>query len=308
MPCYHPLRAFRSLQTNGTGTSNIVFKLSEGFKNYEPIMLPCGQCIGCRLERSRDWACRMMHEASQYENNCFITLTYDDKNLPHDLSLHMTHFQKFMKKLRFHNSDRRIKFFHCGEYGEATFENGYIARPHYHAILFNYDFPDKELWKNINGNPVFISESLSKRWKKGFSTIGTVTFESAAYVARYCLKKINGDLAEDHYTRSHPLTGEILQVDPEYATMSRRPAIGKDWYSQFKGDLYPSDFIISRGNKVPVPKYYDRLLAMEDPETLQAIKEQRIEDATKYKKDNTRRRLAVRETVKKAQLKLLPRD
>jgi hypothetical protein len=100
------------------------------------LELPCGQCIGCRLERSRQWAMRCLHESSLYDRNAFVTLTYDDEHLPPGGSLNYPDFQRFMKRLR-KNSKSPIRFYMGGEYGEST------LRPHFHVCLFGYDFPDK---------------------------------------------------------------------------------------------------------------------------------------------------------------------
>jgi len=126
LTCYHPLRAFKTV----SGT--IVFNGNKP-NIKEALNLPCGKCIGCRLDRSRQWAIRCMHEASLYERNCFITLTYSDEFLPNDRSVNVRHFQLFMKKLR-KRFGPNIRFYHCGEYGEKT------SRPHYHALLFNFDY------------------------------------------------------------------------------------------------------------------------------------------------------------------------
>ena len=133
MPCYTPLKGWRSQERTESGKRAITFRLREGYADM-PVDVPCGQCIGCRLERSRQWAVRCMHEASLYENNCFITLTYNEDHIPSDGSLKKDHFQKFMKRLR-KKFGAGIRFFHCGEYGAE------LSRPHYHAILFNFDPP-----------------------------------------------------------------------------------------------------------------------------------------------------------------------
>ena len=117
-----------------------------------------------------------------YDDNCFITLTYSNQHIPADGSLDVRVFQKFMKRLRKRFGDG-IRFYHCGEYGSL------LGRPHYHACLFNFDFPDKYLWKENNGQKLYRSPSLEELWPYGYSSIGTVTFESAAYVARYILKR-----------------------------------------------------------------------------------------------------------------------
>ena len=99
MACYHPIKAYRARRLNPSGKRGIVFNIKDGYEDM-PVELPCGQCMGCRLEHSRQWAIRMMHEASQYENNCFITLTYDNEHLPPDGSLQLSHFQDFFKRFR----------------------------------------------------------------------------------------------------------------------------------------------------------------------------------------------------------------
>ena len=131
MPCFCPLEGWRSKDRSSTGKRKIVFNPRDALRDM-PVTVPCGQCIGCRLERSRQWAVRCIHEASLHEDNCFITLTYDDAHLPTDLSLNVSHFQKFMKRLR-KRFGEGIRFFHCGEYGEN------FGRPHYHACLFTSD-------------------------------------------------------------------------------------------------------------------------------------------------------------------------
>lgn len=293
MACFHPLDAFQSLSTKENGKRHISFKW---FANSKSIKLPCGQCIGCRLERSRQWAIRCIHEASLYEDNCFITLTYNDQHKPDDDSLDVRHFQLFMKRLR-KRFGAGIRFFHCGEYGET------FGRPHYHACLFNFDFQDKVEWKRSNGVPIFTSDSLSELWPYGFSTVGSVTFESAAYVARYILKKVNGDLADDHYFDSS--TGVYRK--PEYTTMSRRPGIGKGWFDKYSSDVFPSDFVVINGTKMRPPKYYDRQFEIVAPDEFEEIRDKRERSALVHVDNNTPDRLKVRETVQLRRLEKLPR-
>lgn len=269
MSCFSPIQAFSLPSKNlVTGKSVIVFKSSDS--RDEPIVLPCGRCIGCRLERSRQWALRCIHEASLHESNCFITLTYDDSHLPADCSLNLDHFQRFMKRLR-KKYGNGIRFFHCGEYGEK------FGRPHYHALIFGFDFPDKVFWKESNKIPLYRSASLEKLWTYGYSSIGDVTFESAAYVARYIMKKITGPGAWTHYLDIE--TGVIKK--PEYTTMSRRPGIAAGWYDKFRSDVYPHDFTVLRGRKVKPPKFYDRLFEAKFPADFERIKERRKADSLK---------------------------
>ncbi len=303
MPCYHPLQAWQAREGAQPYFGDI-----RG-KDHKSLQLPCGQCIGCRLDKSRDWAVRCMYEASLYDDNCFITLTYDDAQLPRDHSLNKAHFQKFMKRLRKRYESKRIRFFHCGEYGDE------LRRPHYHAILFNHDFYDKELWSTRGGNKLYISEELAELWPYGFSTIGDVTFESAAYVARYVTKKVTGKGVDEineetglkHYERISAETGQIHTVEPEYCTMSRRPGIAKQWFERYKEDVYKDDFVVIKGKKISTPKYFDRLLKESDERLLKIIKEERKIRIMEHAKDLTPERLAVREEVKKAQFNQLKR-
>lgn len=300
MPCYYPLDGWLSKERNPTGKRSIVFQKSEALVD-KPVKLPCGQCIGCRLEKSRQWAVRMMHEAQMHKSNSFITLTYNDDHLPESGSLDKKHFQDFMKRLRKHYP-QKIRYFHCGEYGDKG------LRAHYHAILFNIDFEDKKIWK-INEetkDKYYTSEKLEKIWGKGFCVITDVTFESAGYVARYCTKKITGEKAFDHYNEYCPYTGEIFtEWQPEYATMSRRPGIGKTWFDKYGTDVYPDDEVIVRGLKTRPPKFYDGQLEKFDKQLHQSIKNKRVADANKGIDDNNLKRLRVKEAVKKASLSFL---
>lgn len=267
-----------------------------------PVDLPCGQCIGCRLERSRQWAVRMCHEAQLYDDNCFITLTYSPENVPPDGSLNIKHFQDFMKRLRSRFPGKRIRFFHCGEYGER------FSRPHYHACLFGFDFPDKVFYRESEaGGRLYTSAVLESLWRFGFCPIGDFSFESAAYVARYVTKKVTGAAADDHYWRVNDVTGEAYQVAPEYCTMSRRPGIGAEWFERFSGDVFPRDEVVSRGFVSKPPRYYDELFGELDAVALEDVKSRRVLRARDYADNNTPERLFVREVVKKAQVEFLRR-
>lgn len=267
MPCYFPLQAFRARHMTKNGKRAITFDVRES-DSSEILFLPCSRCIGCRLERSRQWALRCMLEASEHIRNCFITLTFNDENLPKDNSLDVRYFQNFMKKLR-KKYGNGIRFFHCGEYGDK------YGRPHYHAILFNHDFDDKVLWKNSGQFPLYRSSALEKLWPYGYSSIGNVTFESAAYVARYVMKKVTGDGAWTHYLDVE--TGVIKK--PEYTTMSRKPGIASNWFSRFSSDVYPHDFMFLRGRKMKPPKYFDRMFESKFPDLFEELKAKRLEDS-----------------------------
>lgn len=297
MPCYTPLQAFRSEKRNSV-TSKFVLSFKE-LPDFREIQLPCGQCVGCRLERSRQWAVRCMHEASMYDSNVFITLTFNDVNCP--VSLDVSVFQKFMKRLR-KRLGSGIRFYHCGEYGEK------FGRPHYHAILFNCDFPDKRVFKAQGEHVLFRSQILEELWPFGYSSIGSVTFDSAAYVARYVMKKITGKRADLSYEIGVDFdTGEVLTKKPEYNTMSRRPGIGRKWLDLYLSEVYPCDFVVMNGRKMRPPKYYDSQFEVLFPSDYADIKEERAVNALEFKADNTADRLDVRHQVQLGKLRSLVR-
>jgi len=295
MPCFHPLRGYRARAINPeTGKRPIVFNISEGIADM-PVDFACGQCVGCRLERSRQWAVRCVHEASLHENNCFITLTFNDDALAkraNPFTVDVRDFQLFMKRFR-KKYGEGIRYFHCGEYGEKT------QRPHYHACIFGFDFPDKKLWKVSNGHRLYTSEKLNALWEhKGYCVIGDVTWQSAAYVARYIMKKITGDKAEQHYQLIDELTGEIYERNPEYTTMSRRPGIAKGWFDKFGDELYVTDSVVINGHELRVPKFYDSHYELSNPLDYRKIKAQRRAHAKKNDGQNTPHRLYQKEQCK----------
>ena len=323
MTCYSPLEAWYAKEVNESGKRSLVFNQRYAEQPDQPINISCGQCWGCRLERSRQWAVRCMHEASMHENNCFITLTFSPEGLTrrnaefrkeekenpdrvkgwNEVGIHPRDFQLFMKRLR-KKFGKGVRYYYCGEYGEIN------NRPHYHACMFNFDLPDRKLWKMSNGIPLYTSEILEELWPYGYSTIGEVTFESAAYVARYVMKKVNGEKAKEQgtYVRHNSETGEASFVKPEYCAMSRRPGIGKTWFEKYKDDVYPNDFVILRGKKARPPRYYDKLLEMDDTFTYDDIKMARVENAYKWVDEQTPERLKAKEKCKIKQTEKLVRN
>lgn len=223
MPCFHPMPAVRLPDGSVTFTS----RSKVDGNDFE---LPCGQCAGCRLERSRQWAIRCVHESQMHERNCFITLTYSDEFLPPHGGLIYRDFQLFMKRLR-KRTGVPVRFFMCGEYGELD------QRPHFHAILFGCDFDDRKYFsKTGSGYKLYTSDLLSELWGMGHCPVGNVTFDSAAYVARYCMKKVTGDLADAHYAVDTP--NGIFQREPEFAHMSLKPGIGSTWLAKYRSDVF----------------------------------------------------------------------
>jgi len=278
MTCFYPLQAYRSVSANSNGKYPLIFNAALARQSgaiSSPVKVACYQCIGCRIARSKAWSVRCMHEASLWDENCFITLTYSDGFLPHDGSLVKSDFQKFMKRFRERVYPRRIRYYMCGEYG------GNFGRPHFHALIFNYDFPDKKFWTVRGDSSLYTSEFLSDLWPFGYSSIGSVTYQSAAYVARYVMKKVNGAAAEEHY-RYYDVdldSGEILgYVDrlPEYTDMSRRPGIARDWFERFGSEVYLTDSVVTYdGKEVRPPKYYDNLYELSYPSDMERVKDSR---------------------------------
>lgn len=273
------------------------------------LRLPCGQCDGCRIERSRQWAVRCMHEAQMHEQNTFVTLTYNEAHLPATGGLVYRDFQLFMKRLRKKFKERKIRFFACGEYGSLN------ERPHFHAIVFNLDFSDKVLFKRARtGEELYTSASLQSLWRDkggddiGFTTCGAVTLGSAAYVARYVMKKRKRGSANPHRTGINLETGEVVQNEDEFIRMSLKPGIGKAWYDKYKSDVFPEDFVVINGKKMKPPKYYVKMLSEEDKEMYDKLIDERMDAAHENRLDATPDRLAVREACLKASLALQKRE
>lgn len=309
MTCFSPLHGYKSAQLTAKGKRQITFNKSKSLAGIK-MTVPCGQCSGCRIGKTKEWALRCVHEAQMHSQNSFITLTYSDKYLPQDYGLKKHHFQKFMKRLR-KQYPQTIRYYHCGEYGKATQTNNYIARPHYHACLFNLDFDDKIYFPTKQsikqGTKLYTSEILTKTWGKGHCLIGDLTWQSAAYVARYIMKKINGDLAEEHYKHFNPETGEQWTIPKEYTTMSRKPGIAKTWLDKYQSDIFPHDYAVLNNKKYKTPRYYDNQYQINHPEEFTKLKIKRLLDLANHKKDLTPERLEVRKTIQDAKIKLLIR-
>lgn len=239
-------------------------------ESKQPEVVPCGMCTACRMQKSKEWATRILHESTMHDRNSFITLTYNPENLPENGSLNKKHFKLFIRNLRYRLKEK-IRYYGCGEYGD---NNG---RPHYHIIIFGWDpITIEELNKTVflhsvtkdktgEINRLYISTFLEDVWKKGFVKVGSVTLKSAGYVSRYVIKKITGEMAPSHYK------GKL----PEFSLMSRMPGIGKPWYDKYKGDIYPKDFFTINGHKCRPNRYYDNLYKQEKPESFNKIKEER---------------------------------
>lgn len=313
VPCEQQNTAWRiKNKLNRNGKAIYVFKYPTNVprKNIEEVRLPCRKCNSCRLAYAKEWAIRSWHEASEYDDNSFLTLTFNDEHLHPGGILVKSDFQNFMKRLRkfvdryeFNYdigkyvkrpipiskmdasvrplSGNSVRYTHCGEYGEES------LRPHHHACLFNIDFKDKYQFATSNGLPLYNSRTLDWLWSekrtnyekamsiydeeefnkfikhRGWAVIGSVTFESAAYVARYITKKTNR-------------TYSVNDV-PEYFTQSRNPGIGRAWIEKYHSDIYPFDFIgLTENRKMKIPRYYDKVFEKIDDTEYNLVKERRV--------------------------------
>lgn len=279
--CKRPITAYRSIHHSNKGNWPIVFNRNDGYSDIK-LKLPCGQCIGCRIEITQMWATRCVHESQMHTENSYITLTYNEESLPLNGSLYKPHFQKFMKRLR-KEYGHQIRYYHCGEYGDE------LSRPHYHALLFGHSFQDKTFFKNENGNNHYISQELTKIWGKGHATIGDVTYQSSRYVAGYIQKKLTGQKSNGHY-KGHQI---------EYATGSRNPGIGQPFYEKYKDDMFNIGRVILMDNRqVKIPRYYEELLKKEDPKRYRrykALQKPGLPGTDIYNPEKTEERLRKRE-------------
>jgi len=288
MPCYKLKGAHK------TKTGQIVFHAGQG---TTPIDIPCGQCIGCRIDRTRDWSVRALHEAQMHQDNCVVTLTYREDALPFGGYLHYPDFKLFIRKLR---KRVPVRFFMCGEYGEK------FERPHYHAILFGINFADrKQLKKTKAGTAIYTSELLSSLWTHGFAHLADFEPSAARYIAGYIMKKVVGSKARAHY--EHVANGGSYV--PEFGRMSLKPGIGYKWFEKFgHTDAYPHDQCVMDGQLVPVPRFYNRKLKETDSIGFALLKAQRERKFAEKIPDTFPARLIVREKVARARLSLKSRS
>lgn len=266
MPCYHPSRVGIRRKPLRPGHARVT----------QDQVVPCGHCLGCRKEQARQWAVRMTHESVMHDNAWFITLTYSDENLPEHGSLQPEHSREFWKSLR--RSVGRLSYYLCGEYGDRT------QRPHYHAILYGPDFSDRDLYTSRSGASVWTSATLDAAWGRGRHEITPFNFGAASYVAGYVRKKVSQARDPDHYIRLDATTGELVELVPEFARMSRRPAIGKTWFNRYYPEVYRRDEVIINGQASKPPRAYDKWLEEIDPDLMMKVRlkryqEQKFKDA-----------------------------
>lgn len=302
MPCYSPFTVGYARAVNPTGKKSLCFRQKDSDPELASFKVPCGRCIGCRLEYAKQWAVRCVHEATMHERNCFITLTYAPEHLLSD-SLQHSDFQTFMRRLR-KVYGKSIGVFMCGEYGEQ------FGRPHFHACLFGVDFsetndrygapinPRTYYRVNAQGDKIYQSSELDKIWQFGKTEIGSLTFESAGYCARYITKKLN---------KEDPKYEHKIQ---EYAKMSSRHAIGKKWIEKYYLDVFNyGELIIRGGIKTTIPRYYKKWIEKHHPDLYlnYKFKNWGFDETPEYKLDNTKERLKVKRIVQTAKIQQLKR-
>lgn len=259
---------------------------------YEyPEKIACGKCLECRLAYTKQWAQRLVCEASLHQENWFITLTYNDDHLidcvdytvnpwtetldyvPVLRSEDFTAWKKrFLERIRDRYGHTGIKFYNCGEYGSKN------HRPHFHVILFNCPLPDVELVRTVSLGGYdycyYHSKLIEETWGKGFIMVGKVNWNTCAYVARYVMKKLHSE-DKKIYEQLCELEG-VSPVPQEYVNMSRRPGLARDYYEANWQDIYSIDkVVLENGRTVRPAKYYDKLFDIEYPEDMERIKAER---------------------------------
>lgn len=306
MPCYNPKGWYMSIGVKPNGKKLLTRHCQN--QPCEYVELPCNKCSGCRMAYAQQWAIRLHHEATLSTHNSFITLTYSDEHLPPASTLVKRDTTLFLKRLR-DKVPIRFRFFLCGEYGSAE----HTSRPHYHAVILGYDFPDKVFYKmSKTGFPMYKSKTLADAWQhQGHSDIGSVTPTSTAYTARYILKKQVGYAALHHYNTIDQVTGEITaERIPEFTKMSLQKGLGTPWIEKFWTDVYPSDEVVMNGRFYRPPKFYDNWMRANHADIFETVVKRRREFAMQNvdNPDNTPERLAVRQTVAKSKTDKLTRE
>lgn len=309
MPCYHPLEAYEHKWkvNNKTGKPIVLVTGKNGkppsrINEWKLIHVKCGQCIGCKLNRARQWGVRGVHEAQMHKESCFLTLTYDDSHIPWssasgEQTLVGKDLQDFVKRLRDRLDYIPIRYISCGEYGEQT------HRPHYHMLLFGYKPEDLILYKlSMRGDKYYNSPFLNNVWKHGNVIIGDVNFRSCAYVGRYVTKKLNGEQGEKEYEH----------IEKPFIHASNRPGIGAPWFEEYYKDIYPYDECVidldGEKRKIPPPEYYDDLYERINPDGMAEVKARRRKKYSKFEEDLYNDRLTFKELYKMKTLEMLRRD
>jgi len=291
LPCYTPLGGWQ--RPDGT------LRFSRLSRGTPDVVVPCGKCIGCRLDYSREWAIRLTHEQQTADNACWLTLTYDQTHLPSGASLSKKDWRDFSQKL--YSFSPGVRHYAVGEYGEKK------KRPHFHVCLFNCVFPERRYhYTTDSGYPVDRSPVLSKLWGKGNADISDLTAENAAYTARYTIKKVDGPPAYEHYKRFDDY-GNQYWVEPEFSRQSNNPGLGFDFYQKFGERIRSQDSVIWNGHEVPVPRYYDKLTERLYPREYEQIKKRRLAAIDVGDPEKTLARRTSKQAVKRRAIKPLTR-
>ena len=291
MTCRAPLGGVRTPDGKLLVSSKVTRpkNLAQG---YEALDIPCGQCMSCRLEKQRVWSVRMMNEAAFWEealgkSSIFVTLTYDDQHIHPHHTLVKDDIQRFFKRLWWKVESDKLRYYVVGEYGSQCPDHelydcpqcGPLQRPHYHALIFGWHPPpnDKERLCTSHGVPIYKSKIIDDAWGMGQHEYGTCTFESCSYVSGYITKKQTGPDAPDYYTRHIWQTDQIVDIEPEFAMMSKNPGIGKYYFDAYHENMYQRDqlSVPGRGDVGKPPPYYDAHFEKLHPNKMEEIKADR---------------------------------
>lgn len=303
MSCISPIAAWRLAERSATGKNVIAFKPRGTIINS--LALPCGKCVNCRLEFSRGWAVRCVHESKMHSASMFITMTYNREHLPSNGSLEPREFTLFMKRLYIYFLRKfgiKIRYYGCGEYGDES------GRAHYHALIFGGRMPDQVFYTTLaSGDTIYTSKSLDLIWGKGDCKIGEVNFKTAAYVARYVMKKVDGAKRDAGHYCTYDGDGVISERHPEFSRMSRRPGIGAPYYAKYGHEIRTHDNIIMDGRPSPSIRYYDIIMERVDLARYHVIKQARLPSTVAEARDQVRESIRLRrisDKIAKAALKL----
>lgn len=280
MCCFHPIRAWQKncayirpdrpepmLYWAGEHSRKLIFKEPNMYQinGWRELAVPCGKCIGCLLDKANDWATRAYAESTNWKNNCFITLTYDNDHLPKDFQEMKRDMQKFFKRLRYYEHgieywenprtkkhENPIRYIIAGEKGPKT------KRLHMHALIFNWKPKDLKFYKyNHAKDSLYTSKTLEKIWGNGFVIIGNVTYQSACYVSRYVMKK------------AYQKTAVADLKEREFIETSRNGGIGLLYWLKNKTKIIQQQGILLKiKDKVKlkmIPKYFKRKWKEETP-------------------------------------------
>jgi len=275
VPCENPIRAYQPavggpLQFSPPNPNRRA-------TTYQALDVPCGTCILCRNETARQWAVRIAHEAKQWESNAFITLTYNDENLPGWSGLQYQDLTKFWKRLR--KEKGSLRYYAVGEYGDKS------LRPHYHACVFGHDFTEDKIIIREQPSRLWTSPMLEKAWGLGQVSVGALNFETARYTASYVTKKLK---SKQRYVRTDEETGELIALEQPRAFMSKN--IGREWWDAWKQGVIDHDRVVINAHPQKPPKAYDRWLLNENEEKMKEIKEIRKSRAKIWTPEQNRAR------------------